>query len=162
MRRSTSTATGPEKQAIETADRASSVFRIACSARLPRRLGDGSDEGGLFLNLSRAEGFCIVVAEAMLAGLPVIAVDVGGIRDYGRDGENMVELSSAGAQGARAAILSLMRDSFCASASAARRGRTCFKSTTLSHADSKWREALSSSYRERGFRHVLQQPRGSS
>ena len=57
------------------------------------------------------EGFCIVVAEAMLAGLPVIAVDVGGIRDYGLDGENMVKLSTADAQGARAAILRLIADS---------------------------------------------------
>ena len=53
----------------------------------------------IFLNLSEAEGFCIVVAEAMLAGLPVIAVDVGGIRDYGLDGENMVKLSTADAPG---------------------------------------------------------------
>ena len=51
-------------------------------------------EADIFLNLSEAEGFCIVVAEAMLAGLPVIAVDVGGIRDYGGDGENMVKLSA--------------------------------------------------------------------
>lgn len=64
----------------------------------------------IFLNLSEVEGFCIVVAEAMLAGLPVIAVDVGGIRDYGLDGENMLKLSAADAQGARAAILRLMVD----------------------------------------------------
>jgi glycosyltransferase involved in cell wall biosynthesis len=42
--------------------------------------------------------------------LPVIAVDVGGIRDYGLDGENMLKLSSADAEGARAAILRLMVD----------------------------------------------------
>ena len=64
----------------------------------------------IFLNLSEVEGFCIVVAEAMLAGLPVIALDVGGIRDYGLDGENMLKLSAADAQGARAAILRLMVD----------------------------------------------------
>ena len=31
----------------------------------------------------------------------------GGIRDYGRDGENMLKLSGADAQGARAALLRL-------------------------------------------------------
>ena len=64
----------------------------------------------IFLNLSEAEGFCIVVAEAMAVGLPVIAVDVGGIRDYGRDGENMLKLPAPGVRGARAAIVRLMGD----------------------------------------------------
>ena len=64
----------------------------------------------VFLNLSDAEGFCIVVAEAMTAGLPVIAVDVGGIRDYGRDGENMVKLPAPHPDGARTAILRLVGD----------------------------------------------------
>ena len=47
----------------------------------------------------------------MLAGLPVIAVDVGGIRDYGRDGENMLKLPAPGAEGTRAALLRLIADS---------------------------------------------------
>ena len=64
----------------------------------------------VFLNLSEAEGFCIVVAEAMLAGLPVVAVDAGGIRDYGVDGENMLKLPSATPEAARAAIRRLMAD----------------------------------------------------
>jgi len=51
----------------------------------------------LFINLSDTEGFCIVVAEAMAAGLPVIATPVGGIREYGRDGENIVFLQTADA-----------------------------------------------------------------
>ena len=58
-------------------------------------------EADIFLNLSEAEGFCIVVAEAMLAGLPVIAVDVGGIRDYGLDGENMLKLPADQLRGRR-------------------------------------------------------------
>lgn len=101
---------GPEKQALE---------RLVVERGIQDRVflhGYRADwveeamEADIFLNLSEAEGFCIVVAEAMLAGLPVIAADVGGIRDYGRDGENMVKLSTPSAAGARAAILSLARD----------------------------------------------------
>jgi glycosyltransferase involved in cell wall biosynthesis len=44
----------------------------------------------IFVNLSDTEGFCIVVAEAMAAALPVIATNVGGIREYGIDGRNSV------------------------------------------------------------------------
>lgn len=49
----------------------------------------------IFLSLSEREGLCIGVAEAMTAGLPVIAVEVGGIRDYGRDHRNMLKLASS-------------------------------------------------------------------
>ena len=48
----------------------------------------------IFVNLSDTEGFCIVVAEAMAAGLPVIATAVGGMREYGIDGQNMVRLKT--------------------------------------------------------------------
>jgi glycosyltransferase involved in cell wall biosynthesis len=101
---------GPEKQSIET---------LVVQRGLQDRVflhGYRADwvtqarEADIFLNLSEAEGFCIVVAEAMLAGLPVVAASVGGIRDYGRDRENMMKLSGPSAQGARVAIVSLMRD----------------------------------------------------
>ena len=48
----------------------------------------------IFVNLSETEGFCIVVAEAMAAGLPVVATAVGGIREYGRDGETLLALEA--------------------------------------------------------------------
>jgi glycosyltransferase involved in cell wall biosynthesis len=101
---------GPEKQAIET---------LLAQRGLQNRVtlhGYRADwvtqatRADIFLNLSEAEGFCIVVAEAMLAGLPVIAVDVGGIRDYGRDGENMLKLLAPDADAARTAVLRLIRD----------------------------------------------------
>jgi glycosyltransferase involved in cell wall biosynthesis len=46
----------------------------------------------------------------MLAGLPVIAADVGGVRDYGRDDQNMVKLSAPTAETASTAILLLVSD----------------------------------------------------
>ncbi len=48
----------------------------------------------MYVNASDSEGFCIVVAEAMSVGLPVISTDVGGIREYGIDRENMLKAGS--------------------------------------------------------------------
>jgi glycosyltransferase involved in cell wall biosynthesis len=101
---------GPERQTLE----ALVVERgLQDHATLHGYRADWAEQAtaaDIFLNLSEVEGFCIVVAEAMLAGLPVIAVDVGGIRDYGLDGENMLKLSAADAEGSRTAILRLMAD----------------------------------------------------
>jgi glycosyltransferase involved in cell wall biosynthesis len=63
-----------------------------------------------FVNLSETEGFCIVVAEAMSIGLPVIATDVGGIREYGVDGFNMVKLARPSADLLKEALLRLIGD----------------------------------------------------
>jgi glycosyltransferase involved in cell wall biosynthesis len=102
---------GPEKKAIEG---------LVAERNLEDRVtlhGYRTDwkklavKADIFLNASDTEGFCIVVAEAMLAGLPVIAVDVGGIRDYGRANENILKLASPEIVGARDAILRLMGDS---------------------------------------------------
>lgn len=40
------------------------------------------------------EGFCIAVAEALAAGLPTVATKVGGIGDYGVDGENILTMEA--------------------------------------------------------------------
>ena len=85
---------GPEKQAIETLLVERGLQDHVTLHGYRADWVTQAMEADIFLNLSEAEGFCIVVAEAMLAGLPVIAVDVGGIRDYGRDGENMLKLSA--------------------------------------------------------------------
>jgi glycosyltransferase involved in cell wall biosynthesis len=102
---------GPERLALET---------LIVQHRLQDRVtlhGYRSDwvtlavQADIFLNLSDMEGFCIAAAEAMLGGLPVIAVDVGGIRDYGRDDVNMLKLAAVDADATCAAILRLVRNS---------------------------------------------------
>ena len=75
---------GPEKQAIETLLGERGLQDHVTLHGYRADWVTQAIEADIFLNLSEAEGFCIVVAEAMLAGLPVVAVDVGGIRDYGR------------------------------------------------------------------------------
>lgn len=64
----------------------------------------------IFVNLSDTEGFCIVVAEAMAAGLPVVATPVGGIKEYGRDNENIVSLHKPDATRLTEHILRLAND----------------------------------------------------
>jgi glycosyltransferase involved in cell wall biosynthesis len=101
---------GPERPAIETMLVERGLRdRVTLHGHRPDWVTQAI-EADIFLNLSEAEGFCIVVAEAMLAGLPVIAVDVGGVRDYGRDGGNMLKLPESDPRVARAAILRLLGD----------------------------------------------------
>jgi glycosyltransferase involved in cell wall biosynthesis len=64
----------------------------------------------IFVNLSETEGFCIVVAEAMAAGLPVLATEVGGIREYGRDGHSMLALEAPDAAALVAGVERLIAD----------------------------------------------------
>jgi glycosyltransferase involved in cell wall biosynthesis len=101
---------GPEKHAIETLVVKRDLQDHVLLAGYQADWVAQAIEADVFLNLSEAEGFCIVVAEAMLAGLPVIAGDVGGIRDYGREGENMLKLCGPTAGDTATAILRLIRD----------------------------------------------------
>jgi glycosyltransferase involved in cell wall biosynthesis len=64
----------------------------------------------LYVSASDTEGFCIVVAEAMAAGLPVVATNIGGIRDYGVDEENMLKLDAPNADEIAAKLLRLLDD----------------------------------------------------
>ncbi|RWF44140.1 MAG: glycosyltransferase [Mesorhizobium sp.] len=89
---------GPERQALS---RKAAELGIGDSVHFHgyvERWFELACDCDMFINLSDTEGFCIVVAEAMLAGLPVIATDVGGIRDYGKDGGNMLKLAVPSAE----------------------------------------------------------------
>lgn len=67
-------------------------------------------DNDVFINMGDTEGFCIVAAEAMASGLPVIAVDVGGIREYGVDGENIIKLVSVDRHALGEALTELLTD----------------------------------------------------
>ena len=110
MRRLTVYGDGPERRAIETLVVKRGLQDHVLLAGYQADWVAQAIEADIFLNVSDAEGFCIVVAEAMLAGLPVIAGDVGGIRDYGREGENMLKLWGPTAGDTATAILRLVRD----------------------------------------------------
>lgn len=60
-------------------------------------LRDAYRESGLFLHVSWTEGFPQVLLEAFAAGLPTVATDVGGIRDWVGEAALLVPAGDAGA-----------------------------------------------------------------
>ena len=61
-------------------------------------------QSGLLVLPSLAEGFGLVLIEAMAAGVPVIATDVAGIRDVVRNGETGLLVPPSNASKLAAAI----------------------------------------------------------
>lgn len=90
---------GPDRPAVEGL-----IAQYGLSARV-ELLGVRSNvaellaESHVGLLISKQEGFPLVVLEAMRAGLPVVASDVGGVREAVKPGENgyLVPRSDAGA-----------------------------------------------------------------
>jgi glycosyltransferase involved in cell wall biosynthesis len=78
---------GPEREGVED-----ELARRSLDRRV-RLLGERGDvpellaDADVFLLASRSEGLPLSVIEAMAAGLPVVASDVGGLRELVRDGE---------------------------------------------------------------------------
>lgn len=64
--------------------------------------------GDVFINAGDTEGFCIVAAEAMSVGLPVVAINVGGIREYGIHDVNMMKLTSVDHEGMAEVLAKLL------------------------------------------------------
>ena len=95
---------GPELDAMREAAVAWGVADAVHLAGYQQDWAHHAIDHDIYVNLSDTEGFCIVVAEAMAAGLPVVATDVGGIREYGRDGQNMLKLDAPDVTGLIAQI----------------------------------------------------------
>jgi glycosyltransferase involved in cell wall biosynthesis len=78
---------GPERDRLESLAR-----RLGIDARVvwPGRRADARDHlttFDVFVLPSRFEGFPLVLLEAMLAGVPIVATDVGSVTELVRDGE---------------------------------------------------------------------------
>jgi len=79
-------------------------------------LGDRSDiatrlrQASIFALATNWEGFPLSILEAMRAGLPIVACDVGGVREAVTDGENGFLVARGDMAGFRAAIETLLTD----------------------------------------------------
>ncbi|MFH1463034.1 MAG: glycosyltransferase family 4 protein [Pseudomonadota bacterium] len=101
---------GPDRGAIEAEIGAlglvGRVDLAGDSAEVPRLLA-GAQIGAL---ISRQEGFPLAVLEAMRAGLPVIASDVGGVREAIEDQATGLLVARGDATGLRSALARLLVD----------------------------------------------------
>ncbi|RYU60428.1 glycosyltransferase [Methylolobus aquaticus] len=101
---------GPETPLLESEIRARGLEKNVCLLGYREQWYVEASRYDLFVNFSDMEGFCIVVAEAMLVGLPVIATLVGGVRDYAKDGVNIKSVQPGDVQGLRRAITEMVAD----------------------------------------------------
>ncbi len=98
---------GPERERLQQ-----HALESGCADRVHfaghvERWFEAARDHDVFLNLSDTEGFCIVVAEALSMGLPAICTDVGGIRQYGRHGHNMIKIADPSADALAQAVIDL-------------------------------------------------------
>lgn len=80
-----------ERMKLYAPNRYAQVDCLGLSDEVPRLLA----QSGIFVLCSRYEGLPLSIIEAMCAGLPIVATDVGGVRELVEDGVNGL-LASAG------------------------------------------------------------------
>jgi glycosyltransferase involved in cell wall biosynthesis len=98
---------GPEREACQAlAARLGIASRVHFPGFVPDWPGKPAD---LFVLTSKHEGLCIVVLEAMHAGIPVAAPMIGGLRDYAAP-EVMQSFASLDPHTIASTILSVMND----------------------------------------------------
>jgi glycosyltransferase involved in cell wall biosynthesis len=76
---------GPEGPAILARAEAANVADRLCLAGFAEAWWREALHHDIFLQTSEEEGFCLVAAEAMMVGLPMISTLVGGLNDYSGD-----------------------------------------------------------------------------
>lgn len=79
---------GPDRPRLSQLAESLGVDPAVTFAGFRPRWYEAARDHDLCIHLSDEEGFCIVVAEAMMVGLPVVASPVGGVLEYTRDGRD--------------------------------------------------------------------------
>ena len=69
-----------------------------------------ADQHDIFVQVSDEEGFCIAAAEAMMAGLPIVATPVGGIKDYTKHDVTAVHVPRGNPEALAGALQTLIGD----------------------------------------------------
>jgi glycosyltransferase involved in cell wall biosynthesis len=83
---------GPDGPAILARAAANNVADRLCLAGFVNQWWREAREHDIFLQTSEEEGFCLVAAEAMMVGLPMISTPVGGLNDYSLGGVNAIHV----------------------------------------------------------------------
>ncbi len=101
---------GPDRSALEAQARelgiADHIEWLGVRSDVPELLADAH----IFALVSRQEGFSLAILEAMRAGLPVVASDVGGVTEAVRDGHNGIVVPRGDLAGLTGALDTLLAD----------------------------------------------------
>lgn len=100
---------GPDRPGIEAAIRALGLSGRVELLGVRRDVADLLASSHIGALISRQEGFPLAILEAMRAGLPVVASDVGGIREAVRDGTTGLLVPRGDEAGLRSALSRLIR-----------------------------------------------------
>jgi glycosyltransferase involved in cell wall biosynthesis len=123
---------------------------------LPGRLGihDWLERADAFVHTSRWEGFGIVLLEAMLAGLPIVATRVSAVPEVVKDGETGILVEPGDVAGVASALSGLLADPARATAlgqAGLERARTAFSVARMTDATvAVYDAALRRGVRDRG------------